>query len=187
MISVLVYECHWSWTRKISTGLDFQYMQEWLLNNNLIIPQYDNGGIVWAEREEQSNLDKSIINFSKQAAKVLLDVLPRSSSNEAPKRLDRSPFRKGDFPLLCLDIYRTTCLTILISNCNFNRNRYSSRCSYQRIRMKDLYRYMSAPCTHKLGWTEVLSILRFTAANDWNCRYQNKETTSLSPFKANYK
>ena len=90
------------------------------LYNNLILPLFDYGDVVWGDKNNDTLMSELQI-LPNKAAKVMLELPPRSSSTEALKRLDLKPLSTRRFLHRCTSIPK--CLIGSTDfDFNFNRN-----------------------------------------------------------------
>ena len=84
--------------KKIMYLLPIQARQT--IYTSLIIPLFDYGHIVWGDKNNET-LMKQLLTLQNKAAKVLLDLPPRSSATKALRTLDWKPLssRRSFHPL----------------------------------------------------------------------------------------
>ena len=66
------------------------------LYNTLILPLFDYGDVIWGDKNNDTLMSELQI-LQNKAAKVMLGLPPRSSSNKALKRLDLKPLSTRRF------------------------------------------------------------------------------------------
>ena len=90
------------------------------LYNTLILPLFDYGDVVWGDKNNDTLMSELQI-LQNKAAKVMLELPPRSSSTEALKRLDLKPLSTRRFFHHFTSIHK--CLIGSTAfDFNFNRN-----------------------------------------------------------------
>ena len=147
------------------------------LYNCLIIPLFDYGDTVWGDKNNDTLMGQLLV-LQNKAAKVLLNLPPRSSSTEALDRLDLKTLSKRRHFHRCVMMHKYLSGEI---DFNFDIRRNSSFHSYQTRRSNDLH----LPRV-RTNWGKQTFI--YQASKDWNNLDNNiKSSESMSFFKAKLK
>ena len=145
------------------------------LYNTLILPLFDYGDVEWGKTNNDTLMSELQI-LQNKAAKVVLELPPRSSSTEALKRLDLKPLSTRRFFHRCTSIHKCP---IGSTDFDFNFKRNHAVHSHNTRRSNDLR--LPLPRTNRGKQT-----FTFKAAKDWNSLpIDLKEADVLSVFKQN--
>ena len=147
------------------------------LYNCLIIPLFDYGDTVWGDKNNDTLMGQLQV-LQNKAAKVLLNLPPRSSSTEALDRLDLKTLSQRRHFHRCVMMQKYLLGEI---DFKFDIRRNSSFHSYQTRRSNDLH----LPRV-RTSWGKQTFI--YQASKDWNNLDNDiKNSKSLSSFKAKLK
>ena len=147
------------------------------LYNCLIIPLFDYGDTVWGDKNNDTLMGQLQV-LQNKAAKVLLNLPPRSSSTEALDRLDLKTLSRRRHFHRCVMMHKYLSGRI---DFNFDIRRNSSFHSYHTRRSNDLH----LPRV-RTNWGKQTFI--YQASKDWNNLDNNiKSSESMSFFKAKLK
>ena len=147
------------------------------LYNCLIIPLFDYGDTVWGDKNNDTLMGQLQV-LQNKAAKVLLNLPPRSSSTEALDRLDLKTLSQRRHFHRCVMMQKYLLGEI---DFKFDIRRNSSFHSYQTRRSNDLH----LPRV-RTNWGKQTFI--YQASKDWNNLDNDiKNSKSLSSFKAKLK
>lgn len=147
------------------------------LFNSIILPLLDYGDIIWGDKNNES-LMKHLQVQQNKAAKIILDLPPRSSSTEALSALRMINLTSRRRLHRCTTIFK--CIHKLI-DFDFNLRYNNSFHLYNTRRKNDLH--LPQPTTN---WGKQK--FKFHALTDWNnLDFVIRETLSLPSFKARLK